>query len=173
MFKVFGKVNLNLHELKDVILDVETTLNNRLLCYVEEDIELPELTPNLMMLGHQNALRKRAKYLEKCKQNLWSRWSNEYVRALREKHNLKHSRKESNICKGEVVIIHREDKNRTVEDWGCGKFNSMAIWDCERCKGQNTKYSSRKDYTASLSIRVNKQARMIKQGTKAQPRFSQ
>eukprot|EP00795_Rhopilema_esculentum_P010286 gene10286-18983_t len=42
MFKVFGKANLDLHELKDVKLDVETTLNNRLLCYVEEDIELPD-----------------------------------------------------------------------------------------------------------------------------------
>ena len=58
------------------------------MCYID-DIQLPELTPNVMLLGHQNSLikeeahdlenrdfRKRAKYLEKCEQNLWKRWTN-------------------------------------------------------------------------------------------------
>ena len=45
MFKVLGKANLYFQELKKILLDVEVTLNNRPLCYSEDDTELPELTP--------------------------------------------------------------------------------------------------------------------------------
>ena len=55
MFKVFGKVNLNLHELKDVILDVETTLNNRLLCYAEEDIGQVASASVRFFIAHVNS----------------------------------------------------------------------------------------------------------------------
>ena len=54
--KVIGKANLKLPELKEVMLDVETILNNRPLSYVEDDIQMPELTPNVMMLGSNNVL---------------------------------------------------------------------------------------------------------------------
>ena len=33
-------------------------------------------------------LRKRAKYLRKCKQAMWNRWTREYIRSLREQHRL-------------------------------------------------------------------------------------
>ena len=35
-------------------------------------------------------LRKRAKYLRKCEDVLWKRWTTEYLKALRERHNLNH-----------------------------------------------------------------------------------
>ena len=135
MFKVFGRANLSLQELKEIMLDVEIALNNRPFCYVEDDIQLPELTPNIMLLGHHNSLineeahdlqnkdlRKRAKYLEKCKQNLWKRWTNEYVRALRERHNLTNRGKEKTVSERDVVVIHADDKNR-------GKW-SIGIVEC-------------------------------------------
>ena len=88
LYKVTGKALLKLKELKEVLIDVKTVLNNRPLSYVEDDIELQELTPNIMIFGRQNALldeeghtiddkdlRRRAKYLEKCKCNIWKRWS--------------------------------------------------------------------------------------------------
>ena len=31
-------------------------------------------------------LRKRAKFLKRCKDAVWKRWTNEYVRGLRERH---------------------------------------------------------------------------------------
>ena len=84
LYKVIGKANLKLPELKEVMLDVETILNNRPLSYVENDIQMPELTLNVMILGSNNMLlqkdieaikdgdvRKRAKYLERCKENIW------------------------------------------------------------------------------------------------------
>ena len=58
-----------------MLLDVEVTLNNRPLCYVEDDVQLPVLTPSAMMFGQlklipdeeldeeDRDMRKRARYL--------------------------------------------------------------------------------------------------------------
>ena len=43
---------------------------------------------------------------------MWKRWSTEYLRALREKHNLKHHGKPSTLSVGEVVIIASDERNR-------------------------------------------------------------
>ena len=96
LYKVVGSAKLTYKELQDVLLDIQIVLNNRPLTYCEDDIELPVLTPNIMIFGKanylldlppteikENDLRKRAKYLLKCKETLWKRWRNEYVRALR------------------------------------------------------------------------------------------
>ena len=94
---------LRWHELQDILLDVEVALNCRPLTYLEDDIQMPTLTPNAMLfVGSTFApelaahhledtdLWKRAKYLFKCKEAIWRRWSNEYLRGLRERHNQKH-----------------------------------------------------------------------------------
>ena len=101
--KTIGKGMLTWAELCEVVLDVEIALNNRPLCYLEDDIQLPVLTPNSLLFLRSNqlpelephylgevALRRRAKYLLKCKQALWSRWTTEYFRGLRERHWMKH-----------------------------------------------------------------------------------
>ena len=56
MYKTLGKACLTGGELDEVILDIETTLNNRPLGYVEDDAQLPILTPNAVMLGLTNHL---------------------------------------------------------------------------------------------------------------------
>ena len=125
MNKVIGDGNLSWKELQDIILDVEVTLNNRPLDYVEDDIQQPVLTPNLMLFGQPNSipqlephniedtdLRKRANYLRKCKDAVWRRWTKEYLRALRERHNLKHETKLATPKVGDVVIIKNDDRNR-------------------------------------------------------------
>ena len=61
--------------------------------------------------------------MEKCKQNLWKRWTNEYVRALRERHNLTHRGKENTVSEGDVVLIHGDDKNRGK--WSIGIVESL------------------------------------------------
>ena len=96
---------------------------------MEDDVELQELTPNLMIRGRKNALldeevhtldgkdlRKRAKYLEKCKNNIWKRWSDTYLKSLRERHNMKHLGKENAVKEGDVVLIKGDERNR-------GKWN--------------------------------------------------
>ena len=87
MYKVIGNAKLKLNELEEILLNMEITLNNRLLSYVEDDVQLPLLTPNMMLLGQKNALleqevtrikdkdlRRRTKYLQRCRDNLWRRW---------------------------------------------------------------------------------------------------
>ena len=92
--------------------------------YVEEDIQLPILTPNLLQFGRTNLLPETqnhqlenkdlimsAWYLKKCKDALWGRWSSEYLRGLREQHNLKHKESKVTLAEGDVVIIKRDEKN--------------------------------------------------------------
>ena len=76
---------------------------------------LPELEPHL---EETVPLRKRAKYIKKCKDTMWKRWTNEYLRGLRERHNLKHRRSSGTVEKGEVVIIKGDEKDRN--QWKLG-----------------------------------------------------
>ena len=68
--------------MEEVLMEVEVTLNNRLLPYVEDDSDMQILTPNAMIHGtgileleegvssiKEKDLRKRASYIQKC-QNL-------------------------------------------------------------------------------------------------------
>ena len=125
LYKSIGNGYLTKKELEAVLLDVEITLNNRPLGYQEDDIQMPTLTPNSLQfvgttqfpeLEHYHEtypdLRKRAKYLKKCKEHVWNRWTKEYVRALRETHNLKHRAKSFSLAVGDVVIIYAGERNR-------------------------------------------------------------
>ena len=122
--KTIGNGRLSWNELEDVLLDVEVTLNNRPLDYVEDDVQLPLITPNTMQFigttvlpekePHRELrdLRKRAKYLKRCKDDMWKRWTKEYLRGLREGHNLKHDGKGITLAVGDVVMIYSEDRSR-------------------------------------------------------------
>ena len=54
--KTIGKRFLTWTELEAVILDVEVTVNNRPLSYVEDDVQLPILTLNSLLFGQPNVL---------------------------------------------------------------------------------------------------------------------
>ena len=122
---MMGRSSLNWKEFESLTLDVEATLNNRLLGYVEDDIDMPILTPNLMMFGKPNFvlkgrldlkedldLRKREKYLQICKDKILARWTRAYLKSLRERHNLMHKAKEMTLKEGGIVVIKGDDKNR-------------------------------------------------------------
>ena len=125
LYKVVGSAKLTYKELQDVLLDIQIVLNNRPLTYCEDDVQLPVLTPNLLILGKANYLlelpteeieeddlRRRAKHLKKCKDALWRRWRNEYMRSLRERHDLRHHGKSARLQEGDVVLIKGDEKNR-------------------------------------------------------------
>ena len=95
------------------------------LTYIEEGINYPILTPNSLILGrdvnfpnaapHESeseTMKKRHKYIKRCKEALWKRRKHEYLVYLREKRNLKHKDKTFKINVGDVVMIKGEDKNR-------------------------------------------------------------
>ena len=101
LYKTVSNSKLEWHELVQVLTDIETTLNNRPLTYMEEYIEFPVLTPSSVVLGQQLIIpnedpenikdkdkRKRQKYIQKCKEAAWKRWRSEYLTLLRERHNL-------------------------------------------------------------------------------------
>ena len=44
-YKTVGQGLLTWEELTEVLLDIEVTLNNRPLSYLEEDVQLPKLLP--------------------------------------------------------------------------------------------------------------------------------
>ena len=137
-YKTIGNGTVTYEELEDVVLDVEVALNNRPLSYLEDDVELPVLTPNSLLnvnpvqvpelkahhLENED-LRKRAKFLRKCKQAMWRRWSREYVRSLRERHVNATGKQAAVPRRGSVVIIQDENKNRNV--WKLGVVTDLVI----------------------------------------------
>lgn len=136
--KSIGKGLLWWKELEEVLLDVEITLNNRPLGYIEDDIQLPILTPNSMLLLNSNILpelstdhiedgdlRKRAKHLKKCKEAVWKRWSKEYLRNLRERHLATTKRHGKQPAIGDVVIISSDDRKRG--EWPMGVIEHLIV----------------------------------------------
>ena len=104
--------------IRKMLLDIEITLNNRPLKYLEDDIQFPVLSPNTLGFAEETFnlaedinmiewdLRKRAKYVKKCKTSAWNRWKGEYLKSILERHNMGF-RKESRpaLAIRDVVII--------------------------------------------------------------------
>ena len=124
-YNTIGGELLSWTELSEVVIEVETQLNRRPLSYVEEDVQLPLLTPASFLFQRSIRLPKqepwregnfdlriRAKYLKSCKDALWKRWSREYLSALRERHNCKVGGKPSTLKVGDVVIVRGDESNR-------------------------------------------------------------
>ena len=53
-YKAIGNGMLSFSELAEIVTDVEVAINNRPLDYVEEDVQLPLLTPNLLLFLQPN-----------------------------------------------------------------------------------------------------------------------
>ena len=136
LYKSIGNGSLSWTELQEVLLDVEVALNDRPLDYEEDDIQLPIITPSSLLHTQPNALpvlelhhiqdydlRKRAKYLHKCKDAVWSNWTKEYLRGLRQRHRLKHKGDSNHPVKGNVVIIKSDEKNRAK--WKLGVVEDL------------------------------------------------
>ena len=134
--KSTGNGILSFKELEDVVLDVEVALNDRPLSYLEDDIELPVLTPATMLNVNpsrlpelkprhldEKDLRRRAKFLKGCKRAVWKRWSREYIRSLRERHANAGGKQASCPRRGSAVIIADESKNRNT--WKLGIVSDL------------------------------------------------
>ena len=131
LYKTIGKGCLTWTELGGVLLDVEVTLNNRPLSYIEDDPQFQILTPYSLMFTSSNNLpemaahhvrdkdlRKRAKFLKRCKHVVWRRWTTEYVRGLRERHIQYHGKLLS-LAVGDVVVI-KSDERKNRGEWPLG-----------------------------------------------------
>ena len=70
-------------------------------------------------------LVKRARYLKRCKDQLWTRWRNEYLRGLRDQHDLNSSTKGNKLSVGDVVLIKGDERNRAK--WKIGIVEKKII----------------------------------------------
>ena len=85
LYKTTRRANLSKKEFEEIVMDIEVTLNNRPLMYVEEDIQMPVLTPNTLLYGQPllvpeedldedfPEMKRRQRYLNKCKDAAWTR----------------------------------------------------------------------------------------------------
>ena len=133
-YKTVGQGLLTWEELTKVLLDIEVTLNNRPLSYLEEDVQLPKLLPvhqfqhTARTRAHhldERDLRKRANFLLKTKDAMWGRWTSEYLRALPKRHRLKYGNAESSLAVGDVMIIKSVERNRNC--WPLGIIEELII----------------------------------------------
>ena len=51
-------------------------------------------------------------FMKQCKQAAWNRCKNDYLRALRERHDMKHKSPKKELKEGNIVIIKSDEKNR-------------------------------------------------------------
>ena len=130
-----GRRFLSYSELEEVLLDVETSMNNRPLLYQGEEFEQPVLTPNTLLRGKptpileqdlekigEEDVTKRMRFLQKSKEQLRKRFMKEYVHALDEKQH----RSTGNIDKtpniGAVVLLKGDTKDKAL--WKLGRVVS-------------------------------------------------
>ena len=125
------------------MLDTEINLNNRPLMYIDDDIQFPVLTPNILIHGQpitipeeqfdddDKMIKKRQRYIKLYKDAAWNRWNKEYLRSFRERHNMKNNQRHMEIPFGDVVLIKGDDKHRgkwnigIVEELSEGKENEI------------------------------------------------
>ena len=129
LYETAARANLNQKEFEEIVLDIVVTLNNRPLMYVEEDIQMPLLTPYTLLYGQPQLvpeedldedvpeMKRRQRYINKCKDATWTRWTKEYLKTLRERHNMLHQAKEMQVSLGEIVLTKGYEKHQ-------GKWNT-------------------------------------------------
>jgi len=126
--RVLGRTHATFESLRTLVIEVEAILNNRPLTYNTPEVDDPcPVTPAHLLYGRpiitlphydvqpdeindptygdSNELRSRAKAQAAILQHFWSRWSKEYLTALREYHRTTGNNVQTPRV-GDVVQIH-------------------------------------------------------------------
>ena len=127
LWQKLGRSYLSFDGFSRVIKDIEIVFNNRPLQYVEDEFGSRVLTPNSIIHGRNvylledieepDNLSKMERRVRKAKAVMWERWSKQYVRSLRERHNVTKSEVYHPDI-GEVVLVVSDSKNR--REWKHG-----------------------------------------------------
>ena len=138
--KCLRNARLNYDELSTTLVEVEAVLNSRPLTYVYDEFEEP-LTLSHLVIGRrilsipsknysidvphtQQALSRRAKFLQSILNHFWNRWRAEYLTQLREQHRC--SKRVSSLRKvqvGDVVCIQEKTTPRQL--WRLGRVQRL------------------------------------------------
>ena len=131
--KVVGRSTLTLDELTTVIIEIETTLNNRPLTYLHNDTEgvSHALTPASLVYGRRIAttpssrqfevastsktLTKRAKHQYHALNCFVRLWLREYLLSIQERRSIKVARGNSKgIQAGDIVVLKEDGTSRCL-----------------------------------------------------------
>ena len=109
LYKATWNLKLKRQELEEGILDKEIHFKNPPLLYIDDDVQFPVLTPNILIHGQliaipeeqldddNEGIKKQKKYIKCCKDAAWNTWSKECLGSLRERHNMKNNQKHLEI----------------------------------------------------------------------------
>ena len=98
--------------------------------YIYDNIQFPVLTPNILIHGQPivisekqfdddgKVMKKRQRYIKRCKDAAWNRWNKEYMRSLRERYNMKNNQRHMEIEIRDVALIKGSDKH--MGKWNIG-----------------------------------------------------
>ena len=128
---MLGRRFLSYPELHEVLLDIETSMNNRPLFYQGEEFEQPVPTPSTLLsrkaiptleqdlekIGDED-VTEWMRFLQKCKEQLQKRSMKEYVHTLNKQHlSTSNIDKTPNI--GPVVLLKGDTKANAL--WKLGR----------------------------------------------------
>lgn len=129
--KVLGRAIITLTELGTILTELEAAVNDRPLGYVSGEVDEPTpITPSHLVSGRRlracpvpldvdemadppmfstNDLSSRFAYVTKLSSDLWKRWTQDYLLALRESHSNLAVKSNKTFPKvGDVVLVHKE-----------------------------------------------------------------
>jgi hypothetical protein len=138
--KSMGKTFLSFEEMRTMLVEIESTLNNRPLTYVYDDnegVSFP-LTPSCLIYGRRIAttpndsqfeisstnqsLTRRAKHQNRVLKNFTTQWKKDYLLSLRESSKAQ-SRGAEIISVGDIVVLKNESTARIF--WKLAKVEEL------------------------------------------------
>lgn len=128
--RVIGEQRLTYEEFTTLLTQIEACLNSRPLCPLSEDPDdMDYLTPShflnsgptLTLIETERDLRTRWQLTQKILQDLWKRWSTEYLSQLNIRS--KWTRSQNNLSLNDVVLI--QDDNLPPGKWAMGRVISL------------------------------------------------
>ena len=135
-----GKTFLSFEEMRTMLVEIESTLNNRPITYVYDDdegVSFP-LTPSCLIYGRRIAttpndsqfeisstnqsLTRRAKHQNRVLKNFTTQWRKDYLLSLRESSKAQ-SRGAEIISVGDIVVLKNESTARIF--WKLAKVEEL------------------------------------------------
>ena len=139
--KSIGRATLSFEELRTILIEIESTLNNRPITYIyddEEGISYP-LTPSCLLYGRRTtttpndsqfeivstneSLTRRAQHHKTLLKEFTKQWRREYLLSIREAASSSNNGTRDVIAEGDIVILKNESTKRLF--WKIAKVEEL------------------------------------------------